>query len=254
MPNELERLLELACTERGYGPQCYRCLLESEVYAIRPAPGHRSEDGIVRFVMWTGEDGVQVIPYFSSRTLVRRALTPSTEAYKLTGRRLFEATRGATLVLNPNEPFHCRLAPHEITALLETGAVSDPISSEIKEEKTFTFDVAEHPPAALMHSLIVLYSQHPSVRKAHLVCFWPDDEPEKRAYLIGILLDASDGEAVARESAAVMLDVPPDMATDLLMFKTDEDGTLQVMEQLSAPFYERSLGARLIAPSSGTPM
>ncbi len=31
MRNELERLLELACTDPGYGPQCYKCLLDSEV-------------------------------------------------------------------------------------------------------------------------------------------------------------------------------------------------------------------------------
>ena len=135
----------------------------------------------------------------------------------------------------------------------KTGAVSAPELEEVEVEKAFAFDVAEHPPAALIHSLVILFAQHPSVRKAHLVCFWPAEEPEKRAYLVGIRLDADDGEAVVRESAAVMLDVPPDLSTDVMTFKTDDDTTLQILEQLSSPFYERAWGARLVAPASGTP-
>jgi len=151
-----------------------------------------------------------------------------------------------------------RLAPYEITALLETGAVSATSTETLKVETAFAFDTAEHPPVALMYSLVVFYAQHPAACKAHLVCFWPVDQPEKRGYLIGIRLDAgvgdSDIERIARESAAVMLDVPPDLSADLMMFKDDDDGTLQIIQHLALPFYERSVGERLIAPASCQPM
>jgi len=254
VPNELEELLEMSCAEPAYGPRFYRCLLRSEIHALCLASDIRRSGGKVRFVMWTGADGVQVIPCFSSIKLVSRALNPTIAAYKIAGRQLLEATRGATIVLNPNEPSSCRLAPYEIAALLETGAVSRPEIETLKEDKSFMFDVAENPPVGLMHSLIVLYSQHPLVQRAHLVCFWPDSEPEKRAYLICIRLDDGAGkgkaEKVVRESAAVMVDVPPEMSADILTF-TSDDETLQLVGQLAAPFYERAMGERLVASVSG---
>ncbi len=251
MSNELQRLLELACTEPAYGPTFYRCLLESEVYALVPAPIHRPDDR-VRFIMWKGADGIQVLPYFASREQVHRVLTSATKEYKINGRLLLEVTRGATLVLNPNEPCDCRLSPAEIDALLLYGTVSSPESYRVEQETKFAFDIPERMPQALIHSLVVLYAQHPSVLRAYLVIFWPIDEPEKQAYLIGLRLsDDAFAEQIVRESSAVMQDVPPDLPADVVTFSTDNDSTLQAMASATAPFYECELSRRLVMPSSG---
>ncbi len=250
MSNELQRLLELACTEPAYGPTFYRCLLESEVYALVPAPIHRPDDR-VRFIMWKGADGIQVLPYFASREQIGRVLTAGTEAFKIRGRLLLERTRGATLVLNPNEPYDCRLSAGEIDALLRTGAVSAPESYRVEQETTVAFDTPKCMPQALIHSLIVLYAQHPSVLRAYLVTFWPIDDPEKQTYLIGLRLsDDAFAEQIVRESSAVMQDVPPDLPTDVVTFSADDDSTLQGMAKVSAPFYECELGRKLVMPSS----
>ena len=44
MPNELERLLDLANSEFAYGPDFYRCMLESEIYALVPEVGQLLAD------------------------------------------------------------------------------------------------------------------------------------------------------------------------------------------------------------------
>lgn len=249
--NSLTGLLELATREPGYGPEFYRCLLDSEVYALLPAEGNGLDEGKARFVMWNDATGARVIPFFSSRAAVRRVLTKALIAFRLKGREFLELTRGATIVLDPNEPASCRLNPHEVMALLGTGAVSSPQAADPSERGERALQAVERPPGATLQSLSVLFAQYPSIHRAYLVFCWPPEQPEARCYLVAVRMDRSDQERLVRESAQVMDDVPPGLNMDLMTFESDDDDFLQGIVEIAAPFYDRSWGERLISPLSG---
>ena len=250
MPNELERLLDLACSEPGYAPEFYRCLLASEVYALIPTEGHGMGEGKLRFVMWRGADGIDVIPYFASRGALRRALQPGWQPITFSGRAFLKVTRGATVVLNPNEVATSRLTPVEVTLLLDTGAVSSPERGTPTGDLMSSLRVAATPPTATLQSLSVLFSRHRSVRRAYLALYFPPEMPETRCYLIVIRMDDRDTERLVRESAQVMLDVPPDLGTDLIVCFDDTHDLLQLVADLASPFYDQAWGERLVVPES----
>jgi hypothetical protein len=250
VPNELERLLDLACAEPGYAPEFYRCVLVSEVYALIPIVGHGMDEGKIRFVMWRGADGGDVVPYFTSLDMLQIALQPGWQGFKLNGRRLLEATRGATVVLNPNERASCRLSPAEVALLLDTGAVARPEPGTLTEDPVREFQAVATPPAATLHSLSVLFSRHASVQRAYLAYCFPPEEPEARRYMIVIRMDDSDTERLVRESAQVMQDVPPDLGMDMITCFDDAYDLLQLFAELAPPFYDKAWGERMIPPEN----
>lgn len=250
MPNELERLLDLACSEPGYAPEFYRCLLASEVYALIPTVGHGMDEGKLRFVMWRGADGLDVIPYFASHGALRRALKSGWQPVKFTGRVFLKATRGATIVLNPNEAATSRLTPTEVTLLLDTGAISSPERTAPTDGQMCSLQIVATPPTATLQSLSVLFSRHRSVRKAYLALYFPQEKPEARCYLIVIRMDNHDADRLVRESAQVIQDVPPDLNIDLLTCFEDAHDLLHLISDLAPPFYDQAWGERLMVPES----
>lgn len=253
MPNELERLLDLACGEPGYAPEFYRCVLGSAVYALVPIVGHGIDEGKIRFIMWRDADGVDVIPYFTSRDMLQRALKPGWQAIKLTGRTFLEGTRGATAVLNPNERASCRLTAAEVTLLLDTGAISRPEPDSLSENRGRAFHAVATPPIATLHSLSVLFSRHASVRRAYLAYCFPPEEPKARCYMIVIRMDDHDTERLVRESAQVMQDVPPDLDIDLITCFNEAHDLLRLAAELAPPFYDKAWGERMIPPENTRP-
>ncbi|MBL0041656.1 MAG: enhanced serine sensitivity protein SseB C-terminal domain-containing protein [Xanthomonadales bacterium] len=254
MPNELERLLDLACREPGYAPDFYRCVLASEIYALIPTVGHGMDEGKLRFVMWRGADGHDVIPYFTSEAAVTRAIKPGWQAIKLRGQKLFEATRGATVVLNPNESASCRLSPGEVALLLDTGAISSPERETSTGDRVRAFHAVATPPTATLQSLSILFSRHPSVHRAYLAYCFPPDDPDACCYLIVVRMDDRDTERLVRESAQVMQDVPPDLGMDLITCFDDASDLLRLFATFGPPFYDQGWGSRIVAPESARPI
>lgn len=250
MRNELERLLDLATFEPGYAPEFYRGLLANDVFALLPIEGHGMDEGKLRFVMWRGADGSEIIPYFSSIPLLDTALQPGWQGLKLPGRSFLELTRGATVVLNPNEAAYCRLLPAEVTMLLETGAVSNPERAAPNPGVVRAYSAVTSPPAATLLSLSVLFSRHASVHRAYLVYCFPPDQPDTRIYLLVVRMDNHEPERLVRESAQVMQDVPPDLMTDLVTCFEDAGELLQRVADVAPPFYDKAWGGRMMPPEN----
>lgn len=111
----------------------FRALLDATVYAHVPVeePPH----GRIRFFQFVRPDnGQAVLPFFSDRTQAEQPLRAGLTIVAMAGRRLFELTRGATLVLNPNLDTVV-LYPPEVTAILEGRelgyfAQQEPIDNE----------------------------------------------------------------------------------------------------------------------------
>jgi hypothetical protein len=169
MRTELDRLLARITREPAYGPSFFRALLHERVFALIPATEVISPEGRVRLIMWTGQDGSRIIPFFSNEEVLGRALAINleTQAIRLRGRVFLEASRGATVVLNPNEPLYCRLTPGEVALLLDTGSPNapEPYQSPEGTHVGFTVPVEAHD---LLNSLVLLLCQFPEVDRAYL--------------------------------------------------------------------------------------
>lgn len=120
--SHLQTLLEIARStadsvgRRQAEEAVFKALLDSTVYAhvpSGPTPPNR-----IRFVQFVRPDNKQtVLPFFSDRHQAEKASAGKVGIVAMSGRRLFELTQGATLMLNPNRE-RVALYPPEISALL----------------------------------------------------------------------------------------------------------------------------------------
>lgn len=111
-----------ACFERVRGnpaqePVFFRRLLDAAVYVHVPAS---DDSGKVRLVQFRHPDGFDAIPFFTSLAKAQIAGSSAVRILPLLGRDLLAGTRGATLMLNPNDG-GAVLYPEEIATLLDTG-------------------------------------------------------------------------------------------------------------------------------------
>lgn len=116
----LDVLMQRAINNPSAEPAFLRALLDAELYVHRP---EGDDDDLLRIVQFNRPDGLQVIPVFTDLFKARAASSPSVEIIGLKGRVLFEATRGATFMLNPNDA-SCTLYPEEISDLLSGRPVA----------------------------------------------------------------------------------------------------------------------------------
>lgn len=129
LDNQLESALELAVADPAHRPAFFATLLESTVYVLG-----RTEDGSpgdrtvqtgeqLRIQNWLRDDGVPVIPFFSSLHALRQAIDSESGYLALPARSLFEISLGGALVLNPGLDYEKEFQPDEVEALLaENGA------------------------------------------------------------------------------------------------------------------------------------
>lgn len=242
--NPLDRLLERVTLEPAYGPAFYHTLFESDVYALIRAGDAPTPQGRVRFVMWTGEDGQQVIPFFSNRAAVRRALNAQTQALRVNGRVFLESCRGAFVVLNPNERYFCRLTPSELALLLDTGSPNSPENYVTTREMQVEVATPEAP-AEMLTSLSLLFSQEPAVERAFLVTLHPDEHTPPVWLVAAFIATDEAAQWVSKQMAAVLADRPPSNSVDLARLTPGSDMATAIETTLT-PFYERGFGRKVI--------
>ena len=124
---ELERLRKRALADPRQEGAYLRALLLATLYAHLP----RSDDpGRMRLIMFTRPDGLTVVPVFTDRAKAQAAAGNAARVAAVTGRDLLEATRGATLMVDPND-ISMTLYPEEIVELLDGGrAAIAPVPAE----------------------------------------------------------------------------------------------------------------------------
>ena len=114
---ELARLRGRAIADPREEGAYLRALLSTTLYAHVPLS---DDSGKQHLVMFTRPDGVTVIPVFTDPSEAQAAAAGAVRVAAVTGQDLFEATRGATLMLDPNG-VGMTLYPEEIVALLDQG-------------------------------------------------------------------------------------------------------------------------------------
>jgi hypothetical protein len=170
---QLKALLEAARTPTDpVAAKCaeeavFRALLDCTVYAhvpVEPAPPDR-----IRFIQFIRPDnGQTVLPFFSDRDQAEMASAGKVGIVAMTGRRLFELTQGATLMLNPNMD-QVALYPPEISALLEGRSLGFFTQETMQENELVGVCLPSVPTDALVLALRDLYAREPAVRAGYLV-------------------------------------------------------------------------------------
>ncbi|AGG88783.1 enhanced serine sensitivity protein SseB C-terminal domain-containing protein [Rhodanobacter denitrificans] len=144
----------------------FKALLDATVYAHVPL--ENAPEGRMRFIQFVRPDNKQtVLPFFSDREQAGVASANRVAIVAMSGRRLFELTRGATLMLNPNID-QVALYPPEIVALLE----GRPLGSYTQETLVDCEQVGVCPPAEPTDELVLalrdLFQGEATVRAAYL--------------------------------------------------------------------------------------
>ncbi|WP_051247140.1 SseB family protein [Thermomonas fusca] len=213
---ELERRLELARSHREEEPAFFRCLLDAKVYAHAPASDDHSR---LRLLQFRHPDGFHAVPFFTSIEKARPPTGIAAKIIPLLGRQFLELTRGATVMLNPNDG-GCVLYPEEVDALLKTGAVARIEKIHLANDFSFLVSDQTKPPSWLMSCLMGLYSQLSFVQVAYLLEVAPSHAPAERTLLIVLGVAPEHAERAVRAS---ITEIQPfcahnDVALDITTF------------------------------------
>lgn len=120
---KLAVLMERAKADVRADAQFFSALLGATVYAHVPTA---KRSGQPRFMTFNRQpDGVSVVPFFTDEARARRSTQGVARVVAMRGRGFLEATRGSTLVLNPQDTPCCFLYPEEVTALLDEGYMAE---------------------------------------------------------------------------------------------------------------------------------
>lgn len=115
--NALQMLIEASIADPAREPEFLLGLLDAPVFFHLPLS---DDSGRIRLLQFRRPDGLTVIPIFSDHDRARHAAQGNARVASAPGRELLEATRGATLMLDPNDT-NCTLYPEELAALLDEG-------------------------------------------------------------------------------------------------------------------------------------
>jgi len=113
----LEARLERSRLDPTEEPAFFRSLLEATVYVHAPVSDDSKH---LRLVQFRHPDGFDAIPFYTSLQKAQFASSRAVRILELEARELLSQTRGATLMLNPNDG-GAVLYPEEIASLLDTG-------------------------------------------------------------------------------------------------------------------------------------
>jgi hypothetical protein len=231
----LEQLFDAARLDQASEPAFLKRLLEATLFVHAPIS---DESRALRLHMFAHPDGFNAIPVFTSEA--KAALPPGITAriVGINGRELFEATRGATLMLNPNSGGGL-LYPEEIAALLDQGTVAtvervhEPMSAHGPGKSTDA-------PDWLLDALRNVYLGIPTVTEAYAVVSGTVSEPDLLLFLIGVA--PADSERAARASISAVQPLLQgkgfSRTVDLMVFDP-EGGKPSDLIGDAEPFYKR---------------
>ena len=202
---------EAALAENAF----FKALLDATVYAHVPIEG--APPGRMRFIQFVHpENGQTVLPFFSDLAQAEAPQRKDASIVAMSGRRLFELTRGATLILNPNYD-QVMLYPPEIAALLDGRELGNYTKHMVHEGANVAACPPSVPTAALDQSLRELFAREQTVKAAYLVEVHGMIEGTKRSLVLAIVTSKAHQErlvalaTLALKTDAIALALPLDI-------------------------------------------
>jgi SseB protein N-terminal domain/SseB protein C-terminal domain len=239
-------MLVAAAQDPAERPAFAHALLASEVYVLgdldTPTVDGVAQPGTgAKLVNFSDAEG-QFHPFFTSEAALQSSLavrTSSSPNYLRLGcRQLFEMTKGARLVLNPDNPYGKQYLPAEIASLLTRGepGMNTIVVTEPMPVRT---GAAAHLPSELPATIARFFAQRPTVDEARIGWIaYPDGH---KGYLMVVV--TADREASMAGFGAIQVGELTDGNTFDVMIElpgTAESKLLQI-----PPFYVRQPQADL---------
>ena len=234
--NELDTWLALVRHQGGSDADFFRIMLDAPVFAHTPLS---DDNPRLRLIQFRHPDGYDALPFFTSIEKANIAAQGAVRVVEVTGRMLLEMTRGATLILNPNDEC-CVLFPEEIAALLDHGYVAQ-VDVDDPAPPGCGVQLPTFIPAGLEDALRQALAGLPYVTSAYLLeMSRPDLVPARPVLLVVLTVPPLHAERATR---AVITALQPRMAAakiEIDLTVTDPASPLpDYIENLGCePFYE----------------
>ena len=236
--SEVNRLLEASIDDRRNEPEFFRALLETSVYAHMPK---HDRSGRIRFIQFHAPDGELLLPFFSDFGKADAASRGKARIVKLNGRKFFESTLGATVILNPNNHW-CKLYPEEISVLLRTGHVAILESDNYQEHSKIAVANPEDVPEELLKVLRGILTALPDVEAAYLVDMRFEPHLDQPNWVVAVTTPKAVTTRVCRAILAELQSKPllTDKPLSLLTLSIEDPAPDWAVSLKPEPIYERS--------------
>lgn len=236
----LDRLIEAAAKDPGHEPELFQALLDATMYAHAPI-GDKSER--LRLVMFKSpDDGSYVIPVFTDKAKAEFAARGNVLLVEAAGREMLEATRGATVMINPND-VRCTLYPEEIDALLANGTIA-PIQKDYFEEGQTRCFKLRNVPSTLVKAMKKSLPKLHSVEVAYVAGLrWQAaDRPDSLMIALGGRADREDRDVRAAAIAIQRVVQQLNQPVDIVHFDSSQAKPAWINRLGLKPVYQRRLG------------
>ena len=197
---ELDELMHGAIDDPRLEPVFFRALLDATVYAHVP----RSDDtGRLRFTMFARPDnGEIVLPFFTHESLADECVGNERRVVSLPGRTLLEHTRGATLILNPNDQQYV-FYPEEVSLFLDVGVIAPRKVEGVRLDADTRISPLGSKPGWLGR-LAGIFRRLPYVDVAYAAGATLASEPDRPAILITLGVEPAYAERAVRTVLAII--------------------------------------------------
>jgi hypothetical protein len=234
---ELQRWMVEARTNPQAEEAMLQALLSATLYAHIPK---RQVPGRMRFIQFIRPDnGQTALPLFTSMAQAKVAVRRSERILAMPGRRLLELTRGALLLLNPNEE-RIALYPEEVDALL----AGRPLGTYINEKVEADIQVVATAPSMdieeVRSRLQSLYERLQTVEACFAVEIDPSPNYEGPSILLGITVPQVDVERVLRATLVTLQDVIPHLGMPLLITGLSPSKAMDAMYSEGVVLYSKA--------------
>lgn len=245
-PN-LEELIHASLTNPQKEREVFRALLDHIVYVLMPFD---DKPGRMRFVQFEHPDRKMFIPVFTDRAKAQFAARGNTRVTPMSGRTAMELTRGATLMIDPNDT-NCMLYPEEVEVLLKDGEIA-PIQKDTWRDSVGLVGSAVDAPGWLTEALSNVCGKMEAIESAYLIRVAPVEEPTRTRLLVVLGVEDVDAERACRACVAachrkcVENNVPLDAAT----YRPSSGEPSYLSGSGATPFFKRPTVSRLATPSA----
>lgn len=239
--NNIENLIEKAASEPGLRPKFYKALLNSELIVLTKE--HSGDDGIktlekdTTMKIFSMDDGK--IPVFTStdRIFDKKVIHTEVSFVGMNGRSLLEATKGATLLLNPFSDFGKELTPSEIASLLDDTIFQPKHVEVIKKNTQIRIGQPAQLPEGLEKSLSIYSKTREEIEAVYIAMVERVDSGEPPGLMIGLRMSQNEQEIIGEIGEAVQPHIPKGKHIDFMKI-SGTDGLSEYFDKVE-PIYRK---------------
>jgi hypothetical protein len=240
---ELRRLKQRALADPTREVDYLRALLDATLYAHAPLS---DDSGKLHFLMFTRPDGLTVIPLFTELAQAQDAARNAARVVPVQGRQMLEATRGAVLMLDPND-VGMTLYPEEVATLLDAGEAA--IAPVAAEGPDLELQAPNPGDAWLMDVIASAIEPIAAVTRVHLAAARPKgSKGEADRLLVIAAVPPAWGERASRAIATAIFKSgrPPRLAVDLATYEPGDALAVSMDEGLRVAWSRTLQGSRAL--------